>query len=162
AGEKALKRIQEWRAICPDLTLRSTFIAGFPGETDADFEELLAFIREAELDRVGCFSYSPVEGADANALPGHVPAELAEERRGRFMEAQAEVSRKRLQRFVGRELTVLVDSVADGAAVARSYADAPEIDGVVRIAAAGKLKAGQFAKVRVTGADEYDLTAQPV
>ncbi|HET7175772.1 MAG TPA: 30S ribosomal protein S12 methylthiotransferase RimO, partial [Gammaproteobacteria bacterium] len=161
AGEKALKRIQEWRAICPDLTLRSTFIAGFPGETDADFEELLGFIREAELDRVGCFSYSPVEGADANALPGHVPAELAEERRGRFMEAQAQVSRKRLQRFVGRELTVLVDSVADGTAVARSYADAPEIDGVVRIAAAGKLKAGQFAKVRVTGADEYDLAAQP-
>ena len=161
AGEKALKRIQEWRAICPDLTLRSTFITGFPGETEADFEELLGFIREAELDRVGCFTYSPVEGADANALPGHVPAELAEERRGRFMEAQAQVSRRRLQRFVGRELTVLVDSVGDGAAVARSYADAPEIDGVVRIAAAGKLKAGQFAKVRVTGADEYDLAAQP-
>jgi ribosomal protein S12 methylthiotransferase len=160
AGEKALKRIQEWRAICPDLTLRSTFIVGFPGETGQDFEELLAFIREAELDRVGCFAYSPVAGADANALPGHVPAELAEERRGRFMEAQAAVSRARLQRFVGRELQVLVDSVAEGQAVARSYSDAPEIDGVVRIAAAGKLKPGQFAKVRVTSADEYDLEAQ--
>ena len=160
AGEKALKRIQEWRAICPDLTLRSTFIVGFPGETGQDFEELLAFIREAELDRVGCFAYSPVAGADANALPGHVPAELAEERRGRFMEAQAAVSRARLQRFVGRELQVLVDSVAEGQAVARSYSDAPEIDGVVRIAAAGKLKPGQFAKVKVTSADEYDLEAQ--
>ncbi|MFI4967933.1 MAG: 30S ribosomal protein S12 methylthiotransferase RimO [Gammaproteobacteria bacterium] len=161
AGEKALKRIQEWRAICPDLTLRSTFIVGFPGETERDFEELLAFIREAELDRVGCFAYSPVEGADANALAGHVPAELAEERRGRFMEAQAGISRTRLQRFVGRELQVLVDSVTEGQAVARSYADAPEIDGVVRIAQAGKLKPGQFAKVKVIGADEYDLEAQP-
>ena len=160
AGEKALKRIQEWRAICPDLTLRSTFIVGFPGETAQDFEELLAFIREAELDRVGCFAYSPVAGADANALPGHVPAELAEERRGRFMEAQAQVSRRRLQRFVGRELQVLVDSAAEGQAVARSYSDAPEIDGVVRIAEAGKLKPGQFAKVRITAADEYDLEAQ--
>ena len=160
AGEKALKRIQEWRAICPYLTLRSTFIVGFPGETEQDFEELLAFIREAELDRVGCFAYSPVAGADANALPGHVPAELAEERRGRFMEAQAQVSRRRLQRFVGRELQVLVDSAAEGQAVARSYSDAPEIDGVVRIAEAGKLKPGQFAKVRITAADEYDLEAQ--
>ena len=160
AGEKALKRIQEWRRICPDLTLRSTFITGFPGETDADFEELLGFIREAELDRVGCFAYSPVEGADANALPGHVPAELAEERRRRFMEVQAGVSRARLKRLVGRELEVLVDSVDGGAAVARSYADAPEIDGVVRIAAAGALKPGRMAKVRITGADEYDLQAK--
>ena len=160
AGEKALKRIQEWRRLCPELTLRSTFITGFPGETEADFEELLGFIREAELDRVGCFAYSPVESADANALPDHVPADLAEERRGRFMELQAEVSRGRLQRFVGRELQVLVDAVEGDQAVARSYADAPEIDGVVRIAAPGKLKAGQFAKVRVTGADEYDLQAK--
>ena len=160
AGEKALKRIQEWRGICPDLTLRSTFIVGFPGESERDFEELLAFIGEAELDRVGCFAYSPVGGADANALPDHVPAELAEERRGRFMQAQAEVSRRRLQRFVGRELQVLVDSVAEGQAIARSYSDAPEIDGVVRIAKAGTLKAGQFAKVRITGADEYDLEAR--
>src|SRR5690242_3442738 len=160
AGEKALKRIQEWRRLCPELTLRSTFITGFPGESEADFEELLAFIREAELDRVGCFAYSPVESADANALPAHVPAELAEERRGRFMELQAEVSRRRLKRFVGRELEVLVDAVAADEAVARSYADAPEIDGVVRIAAPGKLKPGQFAKVRITAADEYDLQAK--
>ena len=160
AGEKALKRIQEWRRICPDLTLRSTFIVGFPGESEQDFEELLAFIREAELDRVGCFAYSPVGGADANALLGHVPAELAEERRALFMQTQADISRARLKRFVGKELQVLVDSVAEGAAVARSYADAPEIDGVVRIAKAGTLKAGQFAKVRVTGADHYDLEAR--
>ncbi len=160
AGEKALKRIQEWRRICPDLTLRSTFITGFPGESDRDFEELLGFIREAELDRVGCFAYSPVEGADANALPGHVPADLAEERRRRFMEVQAGVSRARLRRFVGRELEVLVDSVDGGAAVARSYADAPEIDGVVHIAAAGALKPGRMVKVRITGADEYDLQAK--
>lgn len=160
AGEKALKRIQEWRRICPDLTLRSTFIVGFPGESERDFEELLAFIREAELDRVGCFAYSPVGGADANELPGHVPAELAEERRARFMQAQAEISRARLKRFVGRELQVLVDGVEDDSAVARSYADAPEIDGVVRIAQAGALKTGRFAKVRVTGADEYDLEAR--
>ncbi|HEV7165443.1 MAG TPA: 30S ribosomal protein S12 methylthiotransferase RimO [Gammaproteobacteria bacterium] len=159
AGEKALKRIQEWRRACPDLTLRSTFIVGFPGESEQDFAELLTFIREAELDRVGCFAYSPVGGADANALPGHVPAELAEERRARFMQAQAGISRARLKRFMGRELQVLVDSVDGAGAVARSYADAPEIDGVVRIVAAGKLKAGQFAKVRVTGADEYDLEA---
>jgi ribosomal protein S12 methylthiotransferase len=159
AGEKALKRIQDWRRTCPDLTIRSTFIVGFPGETDADFRELLAFIGEAELDRVGCFAYSPVDGADANALTGHVPAELAEERRAEFMQAQAKVSRARLARFVGRELEVLVDAVQDGTAVARSFADAPEIDGVVRVTGAARLKAGQFAKVKVTRTDDYDLEA---
>ena len=159
AGEKALKRIQAWRAICPDLTVRSTFIVGFPGETERDFEELLAFIGEAELDRVGCFSYSPVDGADANALPGWVPAELAEERRGRFMEKQAAVSQARLARFVGRELQVLVDSVEDGVAQARSFADAPDIDGVVRVAGGAKLKPGQFATVKVRACDAYDLEA---
>ena len=161
AGEKALKRIQDWRKICPDLTIRSTFIVGFPGETDADFEELLSFIREAELDRVGCFAYSPVAGADANALPGAVPVELAEERRALFMQAQAEVSRARLGRFLGRHLKVLVDQAEGGQAVARSFADAPEIDGVVRIAGAEKLKTGRFAEVRITGTDDYDLTAVP-
>jgi len=159
AGEKALKRIQDWRKICPDLTIRSTFIVGFPGETDADFQELLGFIRDAELDRVGCFAYSPVEGADANALADWVPEALAEERRAAFMAAQAEISRKRLSRFVGRELQVLVDRVQDGAAVARSFADAPEIDGVVRIASASKLKPGQFAKVRIEACAEHDLEA---
>ncbi len=162
AGEKALKRIQEWRRLCPDLTIRSTFIVGFPGETEADFEELLAFIQEAELDRVGCFAYSPVAGADANALPDWVPAEVAEERRARFMQAQAAVSGKRLSRLVGRELKVLVDAVQDGAATARSFADAPEIDGVVRIAAAGRLKAGQFAQVRIRACAEHDLEAELV
>jgi len=159
AGEKALKRIQAWRGICPDLTVRSTFIVGFPGETERDFEELLAFIEEAELDRVGCFSYSPVDGADANALPGWVPAELAEERRRRFMEKQAVVSQARLARFVGRELKVLVDRVEDGRALARSFADAPDIDGLVRVEAGAKLKPGQFATVKVTACDAYDLEA---
>ncbi|HKT31176.1 MAG TPA: 30S ribosomal protein S12 methylthiotransferase RimO [Gammaproteobacteria bacterium] len=159
ASAKALERIREWRETCPDLTIRSTFIVGFPGETEQDFQELLVFLKEAELDRVGCFSYSPVETADANALPGRVPVEVAEERRRIFMETQAEISAQRLRRFLGRELEVLVDGVTDGTAVARSFADAPEIDGVVRIADAAKLKPGQFARVRVTDSDHYDLTA---
>ena len=159
ASEKALQRITEWRAICPDLTIRSTFIVGFPGETEQDFEELLDFIKEARLDRVGCFTYSPVDGADANTLPDHVPSEVAEERRRVFMETQAKISAVRLKRFIGRELQVLVDSVTDGMAVARSFADAPEIDGVVRVHNATQLKAGRFAKVRVTAADHYDLEA---
>ncbi|MGH8282148.1 MAG: 30S ribosomal protein S12 methylthiotransferase RimO, partial [Gammaproteobacteria bacterium] len=162
ASEKALQRIREWREICPDLTVRSTFIVGFPGETERDFEELLTFIRQAELDRVGCFSYSPVDGAEANALPDWVPAEVAEERRRVFMQTQAEISAQRLLRFLGRELQVLVDGVGDGTAVARSFADAPEIDGVVRITGAAGLKPGQFARVRVTGSDHYDLAAVPV
>ena len=162
AGEKTLQRIREWRAICPDLTIRSTFIVGFPGETDEDFQELLAFIAEAQLDRVGCFTYSPVEGADANGLPGWVPGEVAEERRRVFMETQAQISAIRLQRFVGRELTVLVDSVAHDKAVARSFADAPEIDGVVQVSDAAKLKPGQFAKVCITAGEHYDLFARPV
>src|SRR5690348_9371552 len=143
AGEKALQRIQAWRKTCPDLTIRSTFIVGFPGETDADFQELLGFVREAELDRVGCFAYSPVQGADANALPDWVPEELAEQRSAEFMAVQAEVSQKRLGRLLGRELQVLVDVVEGGSAIARSFADAPEIDGVVRVAGAAKLKPGQ-------------------
>ncbi|HEY1991187.1 MAG TPA: 30S ribosomal protein S12 methylthiotransferase RimO [Gammaproteobacteria bacterium] len=162
AGEKALQRIQAWRKTCPDLTIRSTFIVGFPGETDADFRELLDFIREAELDRVGCFAYSPVEGADANALPDWVPGELAEERRAEFMALQAEVSGKRLARLVGRELQVLVDAVDGDTAIARSFADAPEIDGVVRVSPAAKLKPGQFAKVKIEACAEHDLEAAPV
>ena len=159
AGEKALSRIREWRAICPDLTIRSTFIVGFPGESEEDFAELLAFIKEAQLDRVGCFSYSPVDGADANELPDWVPTELAEERRRIFMQTQAEISAARLQRFVGRELTVLVDNITDDGVVARSFADAPEIDGVVRVRTTERLNPGQFVKVRVTRADHYDLAA---
>ncbi|MDE2070171.1 MAG: 30S ribosomal protein S12 methylthiotransferase RimO [Gammaproteobacteria bacterium] len=161
ASEKALQRIREWRTLCPDLTVRSTFIVGFPGETEREFEELLDFIRQAELDRVGCFTYSPVDGADANALAEWVPAEVAEERRRLFMETQAKISAQRLKRFIGRELQVLVDSVADGEAVARSFADAPEIDGVVRIADAARLQLGQFVRVRVTGSAQHDLDAIP-
>ncbi len=162
AGEKALRRIEAWRKLCPDLTIRSTFIVGFPGETEAEFEELLAFIKEAQLDRVGCFTYSSVEGADANALPDHVPAEVAEERHRVFMETQAEISARRLKRFIGRELTSLVDSVSGSTALARSFADAPEIDGVVTVKTAATLKPGQFAQLRVTGAGQYDLEAVPV
>ncbi|HET7650677.1 MAG TPA: 30S ribosomal protein S12 methylthiotransferase RimO [Gammaproteobacteria bacterium] len=161
AGEKALQRIREWRDICPDLTIRSTFIVGFPGETDEDFEQLLEFINEAQLDRVGCFTYSPVETADANALPDWVPTELAEQRRDAFMQLQSSISAARLKRFMDRELTVLVDDVSGDAAIGRSFADAPDIDGVVHIAGGGRLKRGQFAQVRITGHDAYDLQAKP-
>jgi ribosomal protein S12 methylthiotransferase len=164
-GAKVLERIKAWRAIAPDLTIRSTFIVGFPGETEADFEELLDFIGEAELDRVGCFTYSPIEGATANALPDHVPEAVALERQQRFMERQAEVSRRRLARLVGREMTVLIDQVGMEGVVARSPMDAPEIDGVVRLPAAiaksHKVKPGQFLKVRITASDHYDLAAEP-
>src|SRR6185503_16248257 len=144
SAEKVLERIRAWRGICPDITIRSTFIAGFPGETEAEFEELLAFLEQAQLDRVGCFAYSPVEGAAANALPDPVPEEVREERRARFMAVQESISTARLKRKVGAELTVLVDEVTDGGAVARSSADAPEIDGVVHVIPSNKVKAGEF------------------
>jgi len=140
--------------------LRSTFIVGFPGETEAEFEELLQWLDEAQLDRVGCFKYSPVEGATANALPDHVPAQIQEERYARFMERAAAISAERLQARVGRRMRVLVDAVEKNTAIARSEADAPEIDGVVRIAKAGKLRAGDWADVEITGADAYDLKAR--
>jgi ribosomal protein S12 methylthiotransferase len=161
SGEDNLERIRAWRAACPDLTIRSTFIVGFPGETEADFEELLAFIRTAELDRVGCFAYSPVAGAAANALPGAVAPEVKEERRARFMAAQEAVSARRLAGKVGRTLRVLVDEVASGHAIGRSASDAPEIDGVVRIGRPGRLKAGDWADVRITRADVHDLYGVP-
>jgi len=161
-AENTLKRIAAWRAQCPDLTLRSTFIVGFPGETDAEFEELLAWASEAQLDRVGCFKYSPVEGATANALGGHVPPAVQEERYARFMELAASISAQRLAGRVGRRMRVLVDAVADGEAVARSAGDAPEIDGVVRIAAAGKLRVGEFAEVEIVGSSAYDLAGRLV
>ncbi len=160
SAEDNLARIRRWREICPELTLRSTFIVGFPGETDAEFEELLAFLEDAQLDRVGCFAYSPVEGAAANALPGHVPQEIKEERRARFMKLQEKISGDRLQRKLGKTLTVLVDEAGAGGAVARSSADAPEIDGVVHVAPAAGLKAGAFVKVRVTKANTHDLWAE--
>ena len=160
APEKVLDRVRAWRGVHPDITLRSTFIVGFPGETDAEFEELVAFLREARLDRVGCFAYSPVDGATANALPNPVPEAVKEERRARFMAVQADISAARLRAKVGRVLDVLVDSVTDGSAIARSIADAPEIDGVVRVAEGHGLAAGAFARVRVTSADAHDLFAK--
>ena len=159
SGEVNLERIRAWRAICPDITLRSTFIAGFPGETEAEFRQMLDFLEEAELDRVGCFAYSPVAGAKANALHDPVPAELREERVGRFMQAQEKISRRLLKRKIGKTLKVLVDTVDKDGALARSAADAPEIDGVVRITDGKKLKPGDWAMVKVERADAHDLWA---
>jgi ribosomal protein S12 methylthiotransferase len=162
ATEKVLARIARWRRICPDLALRSTFIVGFPGETESEFEDLLAFLREAQLDRVGCFAYSPVDGAAANQLSGALPEEIREERRARFMQVQAEISRQRLQAKVGREMVVLVDEVRQKQVVARSSADAPEIDGKVFIPGGWELEAGDFIKVRISAATAHDLQAEPV
>jgi ribosomal protein S12 methylthiotransferase len=160
SAEDNLARIRSWRAICPEITLRSTFIVGFPGETEAEFEELLAFLGEAQLDRVGCFAYSAVDGAAANALPDPVPEAVKQERRARFMRLQESISTRRIQRRVGMTLTVLVDEVGADGAIARSSADAPEIDGVVRIAPDQRLRAGEFATVRVTRAATHDLWAE--
>lgn len=157
-AENVLKRLQHWREICPDITIRSTFIVGFPGETDADFELLLDFLDEAQLDRVGCFAYSAVEGAAANALHPHVPEEVKDERLERFMEKQAAISTDKLRQKVGRTLTVLVDHIdSDGVAIARSAADAPEIDGEVIIDNASELQVGEFAQVEIINSDEHDL-----
>ncbi len=159
AVEKTLERIQRWRAACPDLTVRSTFIVGFPGETEAEFEELLDFLDEAQLDRVGAFAYSPVEGASANALPDPVPEDVKQERLARFMQRQAQISAEKLERKIGSVQTVLVDAIDGDLAYARSMADAPEIDGIVQIQdgfEAG-LKPGQFAQVHILGSDEHDL-----
>jgi ribosomal protein S12 methylthiotransferase len=158
--ERNLERIRAWRAECPDITLRSTFIAGFPGETEAEFEELLAFLREARLDRVGCFAYSPVEGAKANELPGAVPEALREERRARLMELQAAMSRERLAEKVGRTIDVLVDAVEGGHAIGRSSADAPEIDGVVRLRGAKGVAPGDLVRAKVTASGDHDLEAK--
>ena len=155
--ENTLARIRAWREICPDITLRSTFIVGFPSETEDDFKMLLDFLEEAQLDRVGAFAYSPVEGAAANALPGPVPEELKQERLARFMVAQAKISSAKLAQKVGKSLTVLVDGVRDGIAVARSSADAPEIDGAVYIEGAPDLQPGDFCQVSITRAGEHDL-----
>jgi ribosomal protein S12 methylthiotransferase len=160
ATEKNLERIRAWRAACPDITIRSTFIAGFPGETEAEFRELLDFLREAELDRVGCFAYSPVEGAAANALPDPVAPEEREERRARFMEVQAAISREKLARKVGRTMEVIVDEAKGRQAVARSAADAPEIDGIVRLRGAPQgTRAGDKIRVRITDSTDHDLIA---
>jgi ribosomal protein S12 methylthiotransferase len=159
-AEGTLRRIEAWRAARPDLVVRSTFIVGFPGETEREFAELLAFLDAAQLDRVGCFAYSPVDGAAANALPDPVPEDVKEERRARFMAAQARISAARLARRVGTTLRVLVDAQDADTAIARSAADAPDIDGVVRIASGAALAVGAFADVTVTAADEHDLHAR--
>ncbi|MEX0732741.1 MAG: 30S ribosomal protein S12 methylthiotransferase RimO [Aquisalimonadaceae bacterium] len=157
-GVKVLERIREWRRICPDLTIRSSFIVGFPGETEEEFEELLDFLRQAELDRVGCFTYSPVDDADANALPDWVPADVAEARKQRLMAVQAEISNRRLQRFVNQTTQVIVDGFdEDGIAVARSFADAPDIDGLVYLDDADDLQPGDYADVLISQADAHDL-----
>jgi len=160
-AEDTLARIRAWRRDCPDLTLRSTFIVGFPGETEAEFAELLAWLEEAQLDRVGCFKYSPVEGAAANALPGHIAPELQEERYARFMERAADISARRLAARIGQRVRVLVDDVTEDGALARSQAEAPQIDGVVRIEKSlARLRAGEFADVEIVAADAYDLTGR--
>jgi ribosomal protein S12 methylthiotransferase len=158
SAEKNLERIRAWRAICPDLTIRSTFIAGFPGETEAEFEHLLQFLREAQLDRVGCFAYSPVDGAAANELPGQLPEEVREERRARFMQEQERISAQRLARKVGSRQRVLIDEVGPTGAVGRTTADAPEIDGVVQIRIGRRrISVGDFADVKITAATAHDL-----
>ncbi len=159
--ENTLERIGSWRGICPDLAIRSTFIVGFPGETEADFEALLGFLDQAQLDRVGCFAYSPVAGAAANALPGAVPEDIKRERLARFMEKQAAISARRLQDKIGRIIEVLVDEVGDEGVIARSYADAPEIDGVVHLTDAEGVAVGDVLLVEVEDADEHDLYAVP-
>ncbi|WP_119287662.1 30S ribosomal protein S12 methylthiotransferase RimO [Azohydromonas sediminis] len=169
SGEKNLERIARWREICPELVIRSTFIAGFPGETEAEFEHLLQFVREAGIDRAGCFAYSPVAGAAANELPGQLPAEVREERRARFMAVAEQVSVARLQRRVGATMQVLVDhapALGRRGGVGRTYADAPEIDGTVRLLPPTKastvLKVGEFARARIVGVEGHDLVGQPV
>ena len=162
ASEDNLERIKAWRQVCPEITLRSTFIVGFPGETEQEFEELLDFLTEAQLDRVGCFAYSPVKGAVANALPDAVPEAVKEERLARFMAHQADISAARLQRRIGQVGTVLVDEVVAEGAVARSVADAPEIDGQVFIDGASQLSVGDFVQVEFEDADEHDLWAHLV
>lgn len=169
SGERNLERLAKWRSICPELVVRSTFIAGFPGETEAEFETLLDFLREAQIDRAGCFAYSPVEGATANQLPGMLPAELREERRARFMAVAEQVSIAKLQQRVGATMQVLVDhapALGRKGGVGRSYADAPEIDGTVRLLppekASKQLKVGEFTRAKVLAADGHDLVAAPI
>lgn len=169
SGERNLERIQRWREICPELVVRSTFIAGFPGETEEEFAHLLDFVREAQIDRAGCFAYSPVDGALANALPGALPDALREERQARFMEVAEQVSIERLQRRVGATMQVLVDqalSLGKKGGVGRTYADAPEIDGVVQLLppekASKTYKVGDFIKARIVGTQGHDLVGQPV
>jgi ribosomal protein S12 methylthiotransferase len=157
AQEKTLDRIHKWREICPDLTLRSTFIVGFPGETDEDFDFLLDWLDEAALDRVGCFRYEPVRGAPANDLPAPVPDPVKEERWHRFMQRQQKISARRLQKKVGSRQQIIIDESGPTVAKGRSMADAPEIDGSVYVASRRPLRVGEIATVKIERADEYDL-----
>ena len=157
ASEKTLDRIARWRDLCPDLTIRSTFIVGFPGETEAEFEELLRFIEAAQLDRVGCFQYSPVKGAAANQLPDPVPEDVKQSRWEAFMALQQSISAKKLQQKVGTAQTLLIDSVSDTGSIGRTSADAPEIDGVVHLPGVTEFQPGDWVEAEVTGADDYDL-----
>ena len=168
SGEKNLERLLRWREACPDIVVRSTFIAGFPGETEEEFSHLLDFMREAQIDRAGCFAYSPVEGAAANDIPGMLPIEVREERRARFMAVAEQVSAARLQTRIGATMQVLVDSapaMGKKGAIGRTYADAPEIDGVVKLLPPEKisktLKVGEFTKAKIVGTQGHDLVAQP-
>ncbi|MBP9219165.1 MAG: 30S ribosomal protein S12 methylthiotransferase RimO [Sterolibacterium sp.] len=160
SSENNLERIKAWRAVCPDITIRSTFITGFPGETEAEFEELLTFLEEAQLDRVGAFAYSPVDGAAANDLPGALPDEVRERRRQLLMEFQEDISTQRLERRIGRTMKVLVDDIDEDGAIARSEGDAPEIDGLVYITDGHDLEVGEFATVEITDCDVHDLYAR--
>jgi len=160
--ENTLARVHKWREICPELTIRSTFIVGFPGETDDDFEQSLDFLREAQLDRVGAFEYSPVDGAKANDLPDHVPAEIMAERKARFMEVQAEISAARLQQKIGKTLDILIDEVDEEGTIGRSKADAPEIDGLVYLNGETKHQVGDVIQAKITHADEHDLWAESI
>ncbi len=159
--DRVLERIFRWREICPDLVIRSTFIVGFPGETDADFNELLAFLEIAQLDRVGCFTYSAVDGAAANTLPNPVPEAIKQERYHRFMLKQQAISATKLRQRVGQQVTVLVEARSERGYAGRCFADAPEIDGLVHISTDTELALGEFCQVEITGADEYDLYAMP-
>jgi len=160
ATEKSLQRIRRWRELCPNLTIRSTFIVGFPGETEQDFEELLDFLEEAQLDRVGCFQYSPVEGAVANRLANPVAEEIKQQRWERFMKTQQAISTARLAEKVGQRIEVLIDTIDDQGISCRSTADAPEIDGSVFLPYSENFQAGQLIDVTVTGSDAYDLYAE--
>ena len=164
AAEETLKRIQAWRSICPDLTIRSTFIVGFPGETEEEFQYLLDFLKEAQLDRVGCFAYSPIEGAAANELPGALPDEVREERRDRFMQVQSEISAARLAKKIGTVQKVIIDEPEDedGVAIGRTMADAPEIDGIIYVTTDSHLKPGDMVNVKVTANEEYDLVGRHI
>jgi ribosomal protein S12 methylthiotransferase len=160
SSENTLERIRRWREICPDITLRSTFVVGFPGETEQDFDHLMGFLHEAQLDRVGCFTYSPVEGAAANALPNPIPEEVKQERLEIFMKVQTEISAAKLQRHIGSRMTVLVDDLDKQGIIARSKADAPEVDGLVYVQSEAKVNVGDFIEVEITDSSEHDLYAR--